>query len=234
MIKCPNCGFEDSGYYCSRCGSKLTPIDKTGILSFAAELFNIRTLRDYIKTYFLILSSPTKSTWYLFEDSNYNSHHTFLITSIGFHVLFSLSSSVVVKEHPVVANLFITLSFFVVIVVSIMVTYLLCKRKSTIERSSGEFLRLTSLCLGFNTPIFTLCQVLQSIHGMVGRNIIMVVSLPLIAYIVRVVRKFWSLSAGRVFFYWLLGSFVGTLVGVVLFWCGSLFLDIQFFDTLSR
>jgi len=47
---------------------------------------------------------------------------------------------------------------------------------------------------------------------------------PVLVYVVSVLRNFWNLSAGKVFLYWCLASFLGGAVGTVfIFLCAAIF-----------
>ncbi len=226
-IKCLHCGFMGSGKFCSQCGKALTSRQASVIAEVLDSFFKISEIRLYISTYWNILRSPTSTTLQLTYDKTYHRHLSFLLTSIAFFILIALSRIFIIDEIEFVAGLLTTLYFFLTLLVTTSISYKLLSRASNAGRSLAQYVKLIAIALGFTIPLAAIVQSLLRVPNSLALLFALLISIPLIIYIVRVLRHFWALSTIKVFLYWLFASLLGNVVGSLFVLICSTFFNIQ-------
>lgn len=208
-VKCPSCGFVDSGNYCSKCGAELAPRSHGAFLHFVDSFLKISEARLYTTMFITILASPTKKIIAYYEEGDARKAFQFLGCSATIWFLIALSRIWVIREHDLIATLIFTLQFVITLSISIPIFYRLSVRKSPHSRTFHDFLIISSLYVGVNIVLTALVTYIQLIEPVIGLIATLLVFIPIIIYTVRVLKYFWGLSTGRILLYATISSFSG-------------------------
>jgi hypothetical protein len=94
------------------------------------------------------------------------------------------------------------------------VHYRLVARHAKVQRTTDEFVRFSSVFLGFTIPINSALQVIRLANPTVGAVLLIALTIPLLGYAVRVWQYFWGLRALTTLFYLWVSSLFGALGGL--------------------
>lgn len=214
-ISCQNCGFMDSGNYCSECGSELAPHTHNSILHFVDSFLKIGEIKSYVIMFFTILSSPTKNIVAYYEEKNAKKAYEFLGYSAAFYFLIALSKIWVIEGHDLIVDMIYTLQFVITLSISIPICYKLSIKKSPYNRTFNDFLIISSLYVGFNIVLISIATYIQLINLLLGTLAILLISIPMIIYTFRVLEYFWGLTKGKMLLYLIVSSFTGGTLGTL-------------------
>lgn len=223
-VKCPNCGAQAQGKYCSACGAALGEKPVNAYLLLVDSFFKVGDLRRYAVSYWRILRSPTSATLELFEAVSLPDALRFLEYSVGILVLLFLSRLIVVPGSDLLTGFVTNVYFVLAQSVGLLLHYWLAAGRVAPRRSFNAFMRLAALFYGFTLPISGVLQGVSLTNRMAGNVLFLILTVPLLVYAVRVWKHFWGLPAWAAFLLLFFTSLVGALVGLAfIFLVGLLF-----------
>lgn len=224
QVKCQNCGAPGNGKFCSACGAPLTGKPANSYLLFVDSFFEISDLREYLETYWRILCSPVRATIWLFETSTFRDALRFLQYGAAVLILLFISRIIAVQASNLVSELLVSTYFVLAQSIAFFLHYQMGRLMSKRGRSFDEFMRLTCIFFGFTLPISGVVQSVSLANRTVASILIILLTVPLLVYAVRVWRYFWRLPAGVVFLFLFLSALPGALIGLLfIFLVGILF-----------
>jgi hypothetical protein len=182
---------------------------------FVDSFFGLSSIREYLRTYLRIPRSPVRATIAVFEESGLQASFRFLEYSGAIVLLLVISQIFIVPGNGLVADLLMTTYFVLAHLVTFAVHYRLVAGRAAIRRSSAEFLRFASIFLGFTIPISSAVQVTRLAQPTTGALLLLVLTIPLLLYSVRVWQYFWGLRALTTLFYLWVSSFAGLIAGLL-------------------
>lgn len=214
-VRCPNCGAAAHGKFCSECGTSLTGAPANAYLLFVDSFFKLGELRRYVGIYWRIVRSPTRATWDLYQEASLQDALRFLEYSVGLLILLFISQLVVVPGSSLLAGLASNAYFVLAQSVGLLLHYGLAGRVVRSRHTFPEFMRLAGFFYGFTLPISAVWQAVSLANRTVASVLILLLTVPLLIYAIRVWRRFWELPGWAVFLLLFVSSLVGLLAGLL-------------------
>jgi len=162
---------------------------------FLDTFLKLGTLLAWARLYLHLLLRPTKRTLALVESAPASTAFRFLDTSLFLYLVgLGISAARVGGGSPYDA-LLVPVLLGTSWAIGLTLFYAFARRRATVPRSYADFLEVSALSIGFTLPALTPFYVLPSTAA--GLWALLAVVLTSV-YTVRVLKRFWGLSAKRV------------------------------------